>query len=106
MIYGPDRKNICNLVLEDVVFVPNFYTNIVIIDFFCKQGYWFYYLDNIIRYGQDLIKNVVVMEIKTIYSLLVTEYKLTLSTYFCSPVSIAGTCVLITINPDVFRQCT
>ncbi len=106
IIYKFDRKNICNLMLKDMAFVPNFYINIVATDLFRKQGYWFYHLDNIIRYGQDLIKNVVVIEIKTIYSLLIAEYKFTLSVYFYSPVSTTGTYILTAINPDAFYQYT
>ena len=36
MMYKPDRKNIYNLVLEDVAFVLNFHINIVVIDLFRK----------------------------------------------------------------------
>ncbi len=50
------------------------------------------------------MKNVVVIEIKIIYGLLVTEYKPTLFVYFCSFISIARTYVLITINLNVFYQ--
>ncbi len=47
MIYGPNSENIRNLMLKDMVFVLNFYTNIVVANLFYKQGYWFYHLDNI-----------------------------------------------------------
>ncbi len=106
IIYGPNRKNIYNLMLKNVAFVPNFHTNIVTTDLFYKQGYWFYHLDNIIRYRQDLIKNIVVIKIKIIYSLLITEYKPTFSAYFYSPVSTVKIYILTIINPDTFYQRT
>ncbi len=39
IIYRLDRKNIYNLILKDITFVSNFYTNIVVINLFCKQRY-------------------------------------------------------------------
>ena len=39
MMYRFDKKNICNLILKNIVFVPNFYTNIVVINLFRKQRY-------------------------------------------------------------------
>jgi len=36
VIYGFNRKNICNLMLKDITFVFNFYINIVVVDFFRK----------------------------------------------------------------------
>src|SRR6266566_4294269 len=81
MIYGPNSENIRNLMLKDMVFVLNFYTNIVVANLFYKQGYWFYHLDNILRYRQSLTKNVVVIDIKIIYSLFVIKYKSSVS--FC-----------------------
>jgi len=48
MIYKPNEKNIYNLMLKDIAFVFNFYINIVVVNLFYKQRYWFYHLNNII----------------------------------------------------------
>lgn len=97
IMHGPDGKNTRDLVLEDVAFVPNFHTNIIAANLLYKKGYWFCHLDKTIRYGPSLTNNVVVMDIKIMFDLLVAEYKPSCS--YSLPSSDAGSCVLSAIKP-------
>ena len=61
------------------MFILNFYTNIIITNLLYKERYQFYYLDKTIYYKQLLLDNIIVIDIKIIYNLLITKYKLTSS---------------------------
>ena len=95
-MHGPDGKNTRDLVLEDVTFVPHFHTNIIAANPLYEKGYWFCHLDKTLCYGQSMTNNVVVMDIKIMYGLLIAKCKPT-SSYFL-PSSNARSCVLSAIN--------
>ena len=97
VMHGPDGKSTRNLVLQDVAFVPHFHTNIIAANPLYEMGYWFCHLDKTLRYGQSLTNNVVVLDIKIMYGLLVAEYKPSHS--YSLPSSDAGSCVFSAINP-------
>ena len=97
VMHGPDGKNTRHLVLQDVAFVPHFHTNIIAANPLYEMGYWFCHLDKTLCYGQSLTNNIVVIDIKIMYSLLIAEYKPSHS--YSLPSSNAGSYVFSAINP-------
>ena len=71
-----------DLILENVILMKGFYINIISEIHFLKTGIWYMNLDCFLHF-EDEKNNIKLLNLQCIFSLILLEYKQTISTYSC-----------------------